>query len=143
MIVPTRPNLLEYESRAGMASSRVQARLRGLSADELAELCAQIMHEQPLASARTVEALLAKRTPLPQWAVTDVLTSEDLMPNIFALLSFDDLAKKAKGLKKKIKQIDELAAKVAGGLAPSDEQRDKLSRKPGLETELAAVEALM
>ena len=55
----------------------------------------------------------------------------------------EELAKKAKGLKKKIKQIDELAAKVAGGLAPSDEQRDKLSRKPGLEAELAAVEALM
>ena len=58
-------------------------------------------------------------------------------------LSLDDLAKKAKGLKKKLKQIDELQAKVDGGLAPSDEQKDKLSRKAALAAELADVEALM
>lgn len=83
------------------------------------------------AAAALERATLADAPPPPPAAV-DV---NELGP--------EELAKKAKGLKKKIKQIDELAAKVAGGLAPSDEQRDKLSRKPGLEKELAAVEALM
>ena len=43
--------------------------------------------------------------------------------------------------KKKLKQVEELETKVAGGLAPSAEQREKLARKAALADELAAVEA--
>ena len=41
----------------------------------------------------------------------------------------------------RLKQVEELETKVAGGLAPSAEQREKLARKAALADELAAVEA--
>ena len=50
-------------------------------------------------------------------------------------------AEERKKLKKKLKQVEELEKKVAGGLAPSAEQAEKLARKPQLVEELAAVEA--
>ena len=53
----------------------------------------------------------------------------------------DELLKEQKKLKKKLKQVEELEKKVAGGLAPSAEQAEKLARKPQLVEELAAVEA--
>ena len=40
-----------------------------------------------------------------------------------------------------LKQVEELEKKVADGLAPSAEQREKLARKTALADELAAVEA--
>ncbi|KAJ8600594.1 hypothetical protein CTAYLR_008189 [Chrysophaeum taylorii] len=53
----------------------------------------------------------------------------------------DDLAKKVKSLKKKLKQIAELQAKVDAGLDPSSDQRDKLNRAAALEADLADVQA--
>ena len=50
------------------------------------------------------------------------------------------LQKKAKALKKKLKQVAELQTKVDGGLAPSDEQKEKLGRGDALRAELAAAE---
>lgn len=45
-----------------------------------------------------------------------------------------------KALNKKIRQVEELEAKVASGeVVPSDEQRQKLARKPALVAELAEV----
>lgn len=45
-----------------------------------------------------------------------------------------------KALKKKIRQVEELEVKVAGGgVVPTEEQRQKLDRKPGLLAELAEV----
>lgn len=57
-----------------------------------------------------------------------------------SLLTQDDLLKKQKGLKKKLKAVAELQAKVDGGLAPSADQRDKLDRAKALEAELADIE---
>ncbi|CAN0409232.1 unnamed protein product, partial [Pylaiella littoralis] len=51
-----------------------------------------------------------------------------------------DTAKKIKALNKKIRQVEELEAKVTGGnVVPTDEQRQKLARKPTLLAELAEV----
>ena len=58
-------------------------------------------------------------------------------------MSAEDLAKRVKKLKKQLKQIDELAAKVAGGLSPSSEQREKLDKKAAVAADLAAAEALL
>lgn len=45
-----------------------------------------------------------------------------------------------KALNKKIRQVEELEAKVTGGnVVPTDEQRQKLARKPTLLAELAEV----
>lgn len=45
-----------------------------------------------------------------------------------------------KALNKKIRQVEELEAKVAaGGVVPTEDQRQKLSRKPALLAELAEV----
>lgn len=55
-------------------------------------------------------------------------------------LTKEDLLKKQKGLKKKLKAVAELQAKVDGGLAPSADQRDKLDRAKALDAELADVE---
>lgn len=45
-----------------------------------------------------------------------------------------------KALNKKIRQVEELEAKVsAGSVVPTDEQRQKLARKPVLLAELAEV----
>ena len=49
--------------------------------------------------------------------------------------------KKVKNLKKKLRQIDELKAKVDGGLAPSEEQQAKLARRDELASQLAELEA--
>ena len=53
----------------------------------------------------------------------------------------DDLAKRAKALKKKLKSVSELQAKVDGGLAPNAEQAEKLGRAAELRADLADVEA--
>ncbi|CAM9964200.1 unnamed protein product, partial [Ascophyllum nodosum] len=51
-----------------------------------------------------------------------------------------DAAKKVKALNKKIRQVEDLEAKVAAGeVVPSEEQRQKLARKPALLAELAEV----
>lgn len=48
-----------------------------------------------------------------------------------------------KALNKKIRQVEELEAKVAaGGVVPSEEQRQKLARKPALVAELAEVRGM-
>lgn len=57
-----------------------------------------------------------------------------------APLTKDDLLKKQKALKKKLKQAAELQAKVDAGLEPSADQRDKLQRAKTLEEDLQAVE---
>lgn len=49
-------------------------------------------------------------------------------------------ATQIKALNKKIRQVDELEAKVAAGsVVPTDEQQQKLARKPALLAELADV----
>ena len=80
------------------------------------------------AAAKLLEASIAAKAPPP--AAKDVSS-----------MSADELLKEQKKLKKKLKQVEELEKKVAGGLAPSAEQREKLARKPQLVEELAAVEA--
>ena len=75
------------------------------------------------------EASIAAKAPPPP-AKADVAT-----------MAPDELLKEQKKLKKKLKQVEELETKVAGGLAPSAEQREKLARKSALADELAAVEA--
>ncbi|CAN0423937.1 unnamed protein product, partial [Ectocarpus fasciculatus] len=51
-----------------------------------------------------------------------------------------DSARKMKALNKKIRQVEELEAKVASGeVVPTEEQRQKLARKPALVAELAEV----
>ena len=79
------------------------------------------------AAAKALEASIAAKAPPPQ-------------PDV-ATMAPDELLKEQKKLKKKLKQVEELETKVAGGLAPSAEQREKLARKAALADELAAVEA--
>ena len=81
------------------------------------------------AAAKALEASIAAKAPPPP-AKADVAT-----------MAPDELLKEQKKLKKKLKQVEELEKKVAGGLAPSAEQREKLARKAALADELAAVEA--
>ena len=49
-------------------------------------------------------------------------------------------AKSIKKLKKTLRQIVDLQAKVDGGVALSDEQRAKLGKREAVEAELAALE---
>ena len=51
-----------------------------------------------------------------------------------------DPAKKKRALAKKLKQISELEAKIAGGHTPTPEQEEKLSKKADLEAQLAELE---
>ncbi len=51
-----------------------------------------------------------------------------------------DPAKKKRALAKKLKQISELEAKIAGGHTPTSEQEEKLSKKADLEAQLAELE---
>ena len=81
------------------------------------------------AAAKALEESIAAKAPPPP-AKADVAT-----------MAPDELLKEQKKLKKKLKQVEELEKKVAGGLAPSAEQRDKLARKAALADELAQVEA--
>jgi len=53
----------------------------------------------------------------------------------------DDPAKRAKALRKRLKQINELEVKIAGGHAPSPEQAEKVARGEALRAELSDVEA--
>ncbi|CAN0548151.1 unnamed protein product, partial [Ectocarpus sp. 12 AP-2014] len=51
-----------------------------------------------------------------------------------------DSARKMKALHKKIRLVEELEAKVASGeVVPTEEQRQKLARKPALVAELVEV----
>ncbi|CAB1119553.1 unnamed protein product [Ectocarpus sp. CCAP 1310/34] len=53
-----------------------------------------------------------------------------------------DSARKIKALNKKIRLVEELEAKVASGeVVPTEEQRQKLARKPALVSELAELQA--
>ncbi|CBJ49282.1 conserved unknown protein [Ectocarpus siliculosus] len=53
-----------------------------------------------------------------------------------------DSARKIKALNKKIRQVEELEAKVTSGeVVPTEEQRQKLARKPALVAELAELQA--
>jgi len=52
-------------------------------------------------------------------------------------------AKKVKGLKKKLKQIDDLESKIQGGYEPNDEQRDKLRKRGEVEASLQEAEELL
>jgi len=80
------------------------------------------------AAAKLLEESIAKAAPPPP--AKDVAT-----------MAPDELLKEQKKLKKKLKQVEELEKKVADGLAPSAEQREKLARKAALVEELATVEA--
>jgi len=76
-------------------SSRLAMRLSSLPASELAELLATALDDSPEArrSAKSrVEDLLARRNPVPQWAVTNILLSEDLAPSIIIHLRLVDVA---------------------------------------------------
>ncbi|CAM9237793.1 unnamed protein product [Phaeothamnion confervicola] len=58
------------------------------------------------------------------------------------LSAFESASWKIKNLRKKIRLIDDLQAKVdSGGVAPSEEQAQKLSRRPALAAELKALES--
>jgi hypothetical protein len=50
------------------------------------------------------------------------------------------VAKKKRALAKKLKQITELEAKIAGGHTPTPEQEAKLAKKGELEAQLAALD---
>ena len=50
------------------------------------------------------------------------------------------LTKKVKAANKKLRQMDDLQAKVDGGMSPSEEQSEKLARRGGLAEELEARE---
>ena len=55
----------------------------------------------------------------------------------------EELRRRAKGLTKKLKAVTDLQARVDAGLAPNDQQTEKLARRGELEKELAqAMEAL-
>lgn len=55
-----------------------------------------------------------------------------------------DPGKRLRNLKKKLKQIEELEAKIKGGqLNPSQEQRDKVTRKKAVKAEIKKLEAIV
>jgi len=74
-------------------------------------------------------------SPLPSSPTSINAIQQEEIPS-----SKDDLLKRQKALKKKIKQVSELQDKVAAGLKPSADQQDKLSRSDALHTELSDIE---
>ena len=72
-----------------MAATRVEVRLACLSHAELLKIAASGMHEGD-ETCRLGEAILAERAPVPEWAVTGVLTSVDLVRPLLASLALDD-----------------------------------------------------
>lgn len=68
---------------AAAAASRLNrcaARAAGLSHDELADLIGELSVTSDARS--LIDTALAQRQPLPEWAVSNVLTSPDLLPHI-------------------------------------------------------------
>ena len=70
---------------------RFSARLAARSHAELLEFAARGCHESADIR-RDADAELAIRTPVPDWAVNQVLLSPDLVPHIFASLELEDHA---------------------------------------------------
>ena len=70
---------------------RFAARLAALPPEEILEIAARGCHESA-AIRRDVDAELAVRTPVPDWARSGVLLSPDLMPQIFESLEVEDHA---------------------------------------------------
>ena len=70
---------------------RFAARLRALPIKTLIDLAARGCHALPELR-RDADAQLAKHDPLPAWAVTDVLLSPDLLPQLFESLEVADCA---------------------------------------------------
>ena len=54
----------------------------------------------------------------------------------------DTAAKKLKVLRKKLRDIEELTGKVAGGLKPSTEQKDKMAKRQGVEDDIVEMEEI-
>ena len=67
------------------STTRLRARLASQPHEELLDLLVQLASRSAEIS-RDVDEFLAARNPLPEWAVTRVLLSEDLMPAILAPL---------------------------------------------------------
>jgi partner of Y14 and mago protein len=58
--------------------------------------------------------------------------------------SADDLSKKVKALQKKLRQVEQLQAKVdAGEVTPTDEQREKLNKRTQFEKELSDLQTAL
>ena len=85
------------------------------------------------AARKAAKALAAASTPAPAPAPAAAAEARELTPE-------EELGKKVKNLKKKLKQISELQTKVDDGLAPSEEQAEKLSRRLPLKAELKVLE---
>ena len=66
-------------------SSRLALRLESLSHAELLELAVLGCETNATVSARA-DTLLARHKPLPGWAVSQVLLSDDLLPHLLQLL---------------------------------------------------------
>ena len=75
-------------------ASRLSARLASMPHEALAELAASLcdMDVTPSVRRSLVEKVIAARSPLPDWAVNEVLHSSDLLPSIFASLQLEDSA---------------------------------------------------
>ena len=76
---------------SSLVEARLTARLlAALSAEQLAAALAQKICRN-IDDRNATDAMLAERQPVPEWVVAGVLTSEDLMPHVCALLAFDDV----------------------------------------------------
>ena len=116
---PLPPPLFKREAPAGSRSARRAAARR--RAREAAPL-APVAETEEAAEAPVAEAAEA---PAP------------------AAAAGEELRRRAKGLTKKLKAVTDLQARVDAGLAPNDQQAEKLARRGDLEKELAAaMEAL-
>jgi hypothetical protein len=68
-------------------------------------------------------------------------TLKSMQCNIDAYAAaLDATQKKLKGLRKKLRDIEELEVKVKGGLKPSKEQKEKIEKKQGVEDDIVELE---
>jgi hypothetical protein len=68
-------------------------------------------------------------------------TLKSMQCNIDAYAAaLDTTQKKLKGLRKKLRDIEELEVKVKGGLKPSKEQKEKIDKKQGVEDDIVELE---
>ena len=74
-----------------LATLRVKSRLEHLTKAQLLDLAAA-QAGATAAGRRLADAHLAEHAPLPEWAVSNVLLSSDLLPHVMRTLGAEDLA---------------------------------------------------
>ena len=74
-----------------LATLRVKPRLEHLTRAQLLDLAAE-QAGATAAGMRLADAHLAEHAPVPEWAVANVLLSNDLLPHVMQTLGVDDLA---------------------------------------------------